>query len=487
MPALESLRQRLAQLSDLASLQMLAEWDQLVMMPSGGAAGRAHQLAALERLTHERATGEEIGEWLQQLEGRELDALTGDLVRIARRDWERARRIPAELAAQRAHASAAGQQIWQAARAANDFAAFAPALRRNVELARQCGRELAAGEGSAYDALLADYDFGLTAARLKDMFSSLSEALAPIVAEAGAHAPAPAPEVPVAAQKAAVAGLLRRLDVDAERWRVDVSAHPFTTWTGRNDIRLTTRYDEGGFESLLSAIHEYGHGLYEHQIGAELERTCLGTGTSMSIHESQSKLWENHVARSRHFAEVLCAELAAGGFEIAPSELHASITSVAPSAVRVSADPVTYPLHIVLRFELELALIEGDLAVADLPGAWQEGMQRLLGVSVPSDRLGCLQDVHWSAGSFGYFPSYALGCMIAAQLWEAIEQELGCQGQALAHAEVGAIQQWLADRVHRHGRRIDTLPLVEQATGAPLAAEAFLRYARGMVAAPSRR
>jgi carboxypeptidase Taq len=196
----------------------------------------------------------------------------------------------------------------------------------------------------------------------------------------------------------------------------------------------------------------------------------------MSIHESQSKLWENHVARSPAFAEVLAAELGAGGFAVAPAELHATLVAVRPSVIRVSADPLTYPLHIILRFELELALIAGELAVSDLPGAWRDGMRRLLGVEVPSDALGCLQDVHWGAGSFGYFPSYALGCLIAAQLWEAMERELGPREEDLRRGEVAPIQRWLAERVHRHGRRLDTIPLLEQATGNSLQIEPFLRY-----------
>ena len=229
----------------------------------------------------------------------------------------------------------------------------------------------------------------------------------------------------------------------------------------------------------MSSLHEFGHGLYESQIDPQLERTSLGRGTSMSIHESQSKLWENHVARDRAFADVLAAELGAGGFQIAPADLHAALTGVAPSPVRTSADPVTYPLHIVLRFELELELIGGGLAVPDLPGAWRDGMRRLLGVEVPSDALGCLQDVHWAAGSFGYFPSYALGCLIAAALWEAIEAELGPRSEDLRRGETTSIKRWLAEHVHRHGRRLDTLPLVEHATGAPLRSDPFLRYVAG--------
>ena len=479
MNGLQALRDRMAELADLGAVEMLAEWDQLVMMPGEGAAGRAHQLGALARLTHERATSDEIEGWLSELEGQEreqLDSLDRDIVRIARRDFARARRVPSALAADLARASAEGQESWRAARASDDFAAFAPALERNVELARAYGECVAEGDESPYEGLLNGYDFGLRTEELRRLFASLAAALPPLVADARVHSPRRTLEVPVAAQQSAVAGVLRRIGVEAESWRVDVSAHPFTAWMGRRDTRLTTRYSDGDVESLLSSLHEYGHALYERQIDPALERTNLGTGTSMSMHESQSKLWENHVARSPAFADVLAAELCAGGFQISPGELHAALVGVEPSLIRVSADPLTYPLHIILRFELELALIEGWLAVAELPSAWREGMRRLLAVEVPSDALGCLQDVHWGAGSFGYFPSYALGCLIAAQLWEAMEAELGPRDEDLRRGDVARIQAWLAQRVHRHGRRQDTLPLVEQATGRGLEVEPFLRY-----------
>jgi carboxypeptidase Taq len=475
MSAREKLRDRMAELSDLSATQMLAAWDQLVMMPADGAAARAQQLGTLARLTHERSTGEEVGEWLAELDDAPLDELEADIVRLARRDWERARRVPIELAAELAQAGAQGQESWQAARAADDFAAFAPALQRNVELARAYGECVAEVGESAYDGLLGDYDFGLSTDDLRRVFSALAQGLTPLVADASTHTPHRTLAVPVAAQEAAVAGVMRRVGVDGESWRVDVSAHPFTAWIGPRDSRVTTRYGDGEVESLLSSLHEFGHALYERQIDPALDRTNLGSGTSMSIHESQSKLWENHVARSRSFAEVLAEELA-GGFAVTAEELHATLVGVQPSLIRVSADPLTYPLHIILRFELELAMIEGSLAVAELPQAWGEGMARLLGVEVPSDALGCLQDVHWGGGSFGYFPSYALGCLIAAQLWEAIERELGPRDEDLGRGETGAIQAWLAERVHRHGRRLDTLPLLEQATGEGLAVEPFLRY-----------
>jgi carboxypeptidase Taq len=257
---------------------------------------------------------------------------------------------------------------------------------------------------------------------------------------------------------------------------VDVSSHPFSTNMGWRDHRITTRYTDGELESVLAAIHEFGHSLYERQIAPELARTNMGHGTSMSIHESQSKLWENHVGRNGAFSGVLADELMRGGFAVDPDALHASLTRVRPSLIRVSADELTYPLHIVLRFELELALIEGRLDVADLPAAWNDGMRRLLGVEVPRDADGVLQDIHWASGSFGYFPSYALGCLIAAQLWERLESDLGPQDEALAAADVGPIRTWLADHVHHVGRRLDTEPLVERATGRGLDVEPFLRH-----------
>lgn len=476
MDAFEQLRARTAELADLGALEMLATWDQMVMMPSEGSAERAHQLGALSRLAHERATREEIGEWLAAIDEEELDDVGRDIARLARRDWERARRVPAELAAERARAQAAGQESWRLARANDDFPAFAPALELNVKLARAYGECLAEDGASPYEALLFEYDYGLTTEALRELFSELAGALPPLAQEASGRSPRRDLAVPAAVQRAAVASTLRRVGVDEQSWRVDVSAHPFTAWIGRRDTRLTTRYSDRNVESLLSSLHEYGHALYERQIDPALARTNLGRGTSMSVHESQSKLWENHVARSAAFAEVLSGELEAAGFAVGAAELHATLTGVEPSPVRVSADPLTYPLHIILRFELELALIEGDLAVNELPAAWREGMRRLLEVEVPSDALGCLQDIHWGIGSFGYFPSYALGCLIAAQLWEAIEAELGPREDELRRGEVGPIQAWLAEHVHRHGRRLDTLALVAQATDRELGSEAFLRY-----------
>jgi carboxypeptidase Taq len=455
----------------------LAAWDQRTIMPPAGGGGRADQMGTLSRLHHERATADEVGEWLDALDAAtDLDELDVDVVRLARRDYDRQKRVPGDLAAELAQASAEGQDIWQEARAADDFAKFVPALKRNVELARAYAACFADEFAGPYDALLADFDYGLTAERIREVFGELGTALPPLVAELAARPRPPVLDVPIAAQEQTVVAVLRRFGVTDDSWRVDVSSHPFSTNIGLLDSRITTRYTDGQLESILAAMHEFGHALYDRQIAPELWRTSLGDGTSMSIHESQSKLWENHVGRHPAFTPIIAQELTTAGFPVSGEDLHATVVAVQPSLIRVSADETTYPLHIVLRFELESALIEGTLAVEDLPAAWNDGMQRLLGIDVPSDADGVLQDVHWSSGAFGYFPSYALGCLIAAQLWEALESELGSRDDALSVGDVAAIRTWLGTKVHRHGRRLDTVPIVESATGRGLDAGPFLRH-----------
>ena len=480
--ALASLRTRLAELSDLEALGRLAAWDQRTMMPPEGGPGRGAQMATLERLAHERATADEVGEWLDELEVADgLGELDRDVVRLARRDWDRARRVPGELAAEMAQTFADSQSVWLTAREADDFATLAPALRRNVELARAYAACFDDAAGP-YDALLADYDYGLTAERIEAVFGRLAEALPPMRGRRPAGRAGPAVSRPPRPSASAVPAVLARLGVDDERLahrrlRRTRSAPASATATAASPRATRT----GDLLSVLAAVHEFGHALYERQIPAELSRTNLGGGTSMSIHESQSKLWENHVARNPAFAPVLAAELTAAGAPTDAGALRASLAEVRPSLIRVSADQLTYPLHIVLRFELERALIEGTLDVADLPAAWNDGMRRLLGVEVPSDAAGVMQDLHWAAGAFGYFPSYALGCLIAAQLWEALEPDIGSQDEALAVADVGAIRAWLAEHVHAHGRRLDTEPLVEAATGRGMDAEPFVRHVGALV------
>jgi carboxypeptidase Taq len=473
---LAQLRARLAELTDLQMVGHLIGWDQRTFMPPAGGAARADQMATLSRLHHERATGPEIGEWLDALAGADLDPLDADVVRVARRDYDRHRQVPVDLTAEMAQASAEGEEVWQEARANDDFGRFIPALKRNVELARAYAACFGDAFARPYDALLADYDYGLTYDRITEVFSELRRELPPLVEELAARPRPRTLDVPVAAQEQAVRAVLARFGVTADSWRLDVSPHPFSTNIGPRDSRITTRYSDGGLEALLAAMHEFGHSLYDRQVAPELTRTPLADVQSMSLHESQSKVWENHVGRHPAWAPILAQELTAAGFEVSGDDVLATVTAVQPSLIRVSADETTYPLHIVLRFELESALIEGTLAVEDLPAAWNDGMKRLLGVDVPSDAEGVLQDVHWPSGAFGYFPSYALGCLIAAQLWESLESELGPQADALAVGDVAAIRTWLGTKVHRHGRRLDTVEVVESATGRGLDAAPFLRH-----------
>jgi carboxypeptidase Taq len=482
---LDALRARAAELNDLRLVTQLVGWDQRTMMPATGGPERAEQLATLQRIAHERFTADEVGEWLSDLDGADgLGDVDRDLVRVTKRDYDRSKLVPTELAAEMAQASAAGQDAWEVARAEDDFEKFAPVLKRNIELLRRYA-ECIPGFDSPYDTLLQDYDHGLTTARIQEVFGELRAALPPLVAERAAASAPRSLDIPVAAQQAAVTGVLTRFGVDPSGWRIDVSSHPFSTNVGLLDSRITTRYEDGQLESLLAAMHEFGHSLYDRQVGPELARTPLADGTSMSIHESQSKLWENHVGRNPAFAGVLAAELTDAGYAVTATDITATLLAVKPSLIRVSADEATYPLHIVMRFELERALIDGDLGVDDLPAAWNDAMRDLLGVEVPSDADGVLQDVHWSGLSFGYFPSYALGCLIAAQLWETLEAELGSQDDALAAGDVAAIREWLREKVHRYGRRLDTVPIVEAATGRGLDAAPFLRHVARGAAAPA--
>ena len=479
MPAaLDALRARLAELTDLSLLSHLAFWDQRTMMPPAGGADRANQFATLSRLHHERATADEVGEWLDALDAAtaELDELDRDLVRLARRDYDRQKRVPATSPPSSPRPPPPGQDVWEAARAANDFTKFAPALERNVELARAYA-DCFDGHAGPYDALLADYDYGLTAERIQEVFGALGKALPPLVAELSARPQQPPLEPPVAAQERAVAAVLRALR--RQRRQLARSTSPATrspptsasaTAASPRATRMVSsspcwpRCTSSATRSMTARSPRSSRGR-----ASATGRRCRSTSPRASCGRTTSVA----TPPSRACSPKSCRPPASRPTRRA---VHATLTAVRPSLIRVSADETTYPLHIVLRFELERALVEGTLSVADLPAAWNDGMQRLLGVTVPSDADGVLQDVHWSSGAFGYFPSYALGCLIAAQLWETLESELGAQDDALAAGDVEAIAAWLGDKVHRHGRRLDTEPIVESATGRGLDPAPFLRH-----------
>jgi carboxypeptidase Taq len=476
------LRARLAELADLAAAGGLLGWDQQTMMPERAAPLRAEQLGTLGRIVHERFTDPAIG--------RLLDALADDpdpLVRVTRRDWEKARRVPSDLAAELARAGALGHQAWVAARERSDFAAFLPFLERNVELKLRYV-ECFEGYEDPYDVLLDDYEEGMTSAEVDRLFAELRAGLVPLIAAIAERADAvdDAPlhgDFPVERQRALVRGVLERLGWDADGWRLDEAAHPFATSFGPGDVRLTTRYDPSYVGmALYGAIHEFGHGLYESQVDAGLARTPLGEGVSLGIHESQSRLWENVVARGRPFTGYLHGELRRAFPErfatVDADALYRAVNRVQPSLIRVEADEATYGLHIILRFELEREMIAGTVALRELPEAWNARMRDYLGVEVPDDANGVLQDVHWSGGDIGYFATYALGNLIAAQLWERARADLPDLDGALAAGDGGPLREWLRERIHRHGRSIPPGELVVRATGGPIAVAPFLEYLR---------
>jgi carboxypeptidase Taq len=490
-----ALRRHLAELSDLQSIGGLLFWDQQTVMPPAGAEGRGDVLATLARAIHARETDPELSRLLDALEpwAAQQDPESDDarLIFWTRRDFEKALRVPADLAADMTRAKALGQQAWVAARAANDFGRFRDALAHHVEL-RHRYVACFTGFDHPYDALLDDFEPGLTTAELRPLFAELRDALVPLVAAAGDPGQARNDgafygEFDVEAQRIAVLDVLEAIGFDPDSWRLDPTLHPFASGISPDDVRLTTRYDEHDFSvTLYSVLHEFGHGLYEAGLGHELRRTTLDDPISLGVHESQSRLWENMVGRSRPFCAWLLPRLNAtlpGMLDgLDAGALYRAVNTVQPSLIRTEADETTYNLHIILRFELELALIEGSLAVDDVPAAWDEAMERLLGLPVPSASEGVLQDVHWSSGLMGYFPTYTLGNLIGAQLWERLREELGDVDGQLERGEFAPLREWLRENIHRHGRKYMPRELLRRVTGDDLHVEPFLRYLREKLA-----
>jgi carboxypeptidase Taq len=479
---LEELRDRLAEVADLHRVAMLLAWDQEVVMPREGAAGRADQRATIQRLAHERFVDDRVGELLEAAEPEsEADAA---LLRVARRDHDKERRVPADLVAELVHAAATGHEAWTRARRASDFAAFEPFLRRNVELRRryvECFPDV----DRPYDALLDDFEPYMRTTEAQDVLGRLRDGLVPLVEAAAGQADGALVQggpFPVEAQRRLVAQVLAQVGVDPAAWRLDVAAHPFQATIATGDVRLTTRYAETDLESLFSSLHEFGHGLYEAHVDPALARTPLAGGVSSAVHESQSRLWENMVGRSAGFwrwcfphLQVAFPERFA---ERSWQDVQRAVNAVKPTFIRVAADEVTYGLHIVLRFELELAVFEDGLDVAELPAAWNERTKAYLGLDVPDDATGVLQDVHWAEGLFGYFPTYALGNVIAGQLWERVTADVPDLDERFARGEFGALRAWLAERVHRSGRTFTPAETIERAVGGPLDARPYLAYLR---------
>lgn len=471
----------------LGSTSALLAWDQETGMPQGAGDVRAQQLALLAKLQHERATAPHLSDWLLACEADGDIAQDPDRaanVRGLRRDHDRATRLPAALVAELAETESRAQQAWAAARAASDFAAFRPWLERMVKLQQQKADCLRRDGQTRWDALADLYEPGMRAGDLRALFGPLRTQLVALRQRLAAGRRPDDGFARVAidepAQEAFVRAVVTAMGFDWQRGRLDRSAHPFCTGTG-GDVRLTTRFHRDNvLDALGSTMHEGGHGLYEQGLQPARLGTPLGEAVSLGIHESQSRLWENHVGRSaafwtwcwplaqRHLGSACAGHTAAGVFKAA--------NTVRPSLIRVEADEATYDLHVMVRFELEQDLLTGDLAVADLPARWNALYEQYLGVTVPDDRRGCLQDVHWSCGLFGYFPTYTLGNLYAAQLAAAADKALGGLAGLLERGSFAPLREWLRENVHQHGRRHDPADLCRLATGAPLSSEAFLRY-----------
>jgi carboxypeptidase Taq len=486
---LTQLRERLAGVVDLRNATNLLQWDQQTMMPPRGAAARAEALATLERIGHDQFVSAETGRLLDaasaELGGAAQDSDDVCLVRVARRRWDKARRVPTELAAELARAASVGQEAWVAARADSDFGAFAPYLERNLELARRY-IDCFDGFECAYDVLLDDYEPEMTTREVAGLFAELKAELVPLIATLVAHrdrvddAPLHG-TFPIDRQRQLVVAIITLMGFNPDAWRIDDAVHPFATGLASTDVRITSRWDETYFGSgLYGAMHECGHGLYEAGIAESLQRTPLGHGESLGLHESQSRMWENMVGRGRSFSGVLAPRLAALFPEalahLDADTLYRAVNRVQPSYIRVEADEATYGLHIVLRFELEQELIEGRLSVADLPEAWNARFKEYLGLDVPDHAAGVLQDVHWSAGLIGYFPTYALGNLIGGQLWERVHADVPDLDASIAAGELAPLRDWLRENVHRHGAKYPTRELLQRVVGGPISVAPFVSY-----------
>jgi carboxypeptidase Taq len=487
--AYTELRERLGEVHDLDRACAVLTWDERTKMPPGGAAARADQLATLAHVKHTRMAAGEIGRLLSDLSGYEEslphDSTEASLIRVARRDHEKARRVSPELQAELARAAATGEHVWREARERSDFGLLLPHLRRNIEL-RQRYVECFPDVDDPYDALLDDFEPGMKTAEMERLLGELKEALLPLTAAVLERSRSVDDSFlydgfNVARQRQVVLAILQRMPIAPGTWRLDDTAHPFATAFAPTDVRITTRYSDSNLSAaVFSALHEMGHGLYESGVNGDTMRTPLCRPVSLGMHESQSRTWENLVGRSRPFWSCfhgLLADTFPERFEgIGPDELYRAVNKVRASLVRVEADELTYDLHVLLRFELERAMFNGGLDLADLPEAWNERMREYLGVEVPADSAGVLQDVHWSEGLFGYFPTYSLGNVIAGQLWEAAHDALPDLERHIERGELEPLGDWLREHVHRHGRKLEPAEIVQRATGRPIEIGPYVRY-----------
>ena len=488
-PVLERIREYDRRMVVLRQSAALLHWDQETYMPGAGDDGRSEQIALLESLAHEELSSPVLGELLEQA-GATADAgkpggVDEALLRELQRAHKRAARVPTRLVEELARTASSAQTAWRRAREQAHFGTFLPSLERLLGLRREYA-EAIGWEGSPYDALLDEYEPFTSTAEVQGVFTALQPRLTELsrrIAESGSpvHNEILCRDYPVEAQERFGRQVLKSIGFEFERGRLDTSTHPFSTSIGADDVRITTRYNARFLSSgIFGTIHEAGHALYELGFGESVRGSSLAEGASLGIHESQSRFWENVVGRSlafwKHFYPALQRCFPAQLSEFPLDDFYRAINLVQPSLIRVEADEVTYGLHVILRFELEKALIEGDLAAADLPEAWTASCKRLLGIEPSNDAEGVLQDIHWSMGAFGYFPTYALGNLYAACFTEAMQRDIGPLDALSERGDFATILDWLRRNIHSMGRGLAPQELCSQLTGHPLRAEPFLNY-----------
>jgi carboxypeptidase Taq len=484
--AYADLLDRIGRIANVSHASELLSWDQQVMMPDDGTPARSRQLSALSAVEHDLLVDDELGRLLDELADASLDGDERAVVREVRREQERAVRVPTDLVERLSAASSEALTAWREATDADDFEAFAPHLRELVDLKRRYAEHVDP-DRDPYAVLFEEYEPCLPLAHAEDVLTTLREAVVPLVddirdADADLATDTFAGTFDADRQEALMRTVLDDLGYPWERGRLDAAPHPFSTGTAY-DARVTTRYDETDpIGALLSTVHEFGHATYTLGLPDEAYGTPLGEARDLSIHESQSRLWENHVGRSRAFWERFLprvVEAFPGLGDPSVREAYEAVNAVDPTnPIRVEADELTYHLHIILRFEIERDLIRGDLDVTDVPAVWNEKMESYLGIRPETDAEGCLQDIHWSHGSFGYFPTYSLGSVIAAQLFEAAAGDIDGLDDSIRAGAFDPLHDWLTDRIHRHGKRFETNELVSRATGDDVSADAFVDHTR---------
>ena len=482
--AYEALLDRVQRWNAVGSASGVLGWDQQVMMPEGGTPARSKQLSALSSVHHDMVTADETGELLDELDDADLTDEQAAVVREVRREYERADAVPVELVEEISETGSEALQAWEEAKAEDDFDEFAPYLEKHVELKREYAEHIDP-DRDPYEVLFEEFEPCLSIDRAEAILEELREALVPMIdaireSDADLAVDTFEGSFPEDEQEALAREALELVGYDFDRGRLDVSSHPFTSGN-QFDCRVTTRFDETDpLGAVGSTVHEFGHAQYNLGLPQEHFGTPLGTSRDLSVHESQSRLWENHVGRSeafwREFLPVFQEHFPQTEEATVRDAYEAFNQVYEDNLIRVEADELTYHLHIVIRFEIERDLVRGDLDVEDVPGVWNDKYEEYLGIRPDTDSEGCLQDIHWSHGNFGYFPTYSLGSVMAAQLFEAAEAEIDDLDAKIAEGEFDDLHDWLGENVHRHGSRYETNELVKRATGEDFSADAFLDY-----------